>query len=73
MADILEIALVAEESGYAFHRYVKIHYSIPKRVKQLTGITNMTIGLPFKEVMDGLVEFLQAQSETIIIARMEDI
>ena len=62
LADIFEIALVAEESGHAFHSYVKINYSVPKRVQQLTGITNKTIGLPFKEVMDGPVEFLQAQN-----------
>ena len=71
MADILELALLSEESGYAFHSYVKIHYSVPKRVQQLTGITNKTIkslGLPFGEVMAGLTEYLhreQAQSETI--------
>ena len=71
LADILELALLSEESGYAFHSYVKIHYSAPKRVQQSTGITNMTIrfrGLPFGEVMAGLTEFIhreQAQSETI--------
>ena len=61
----LEIALVLEERGYAFHSYVKINYSVPKRVQQLTGITNKTIkslGLPFREVMDGLIAFLQVQS-----------
>ena len=73
LADILEIALVSEESGYAFHSYVSLHYSIPQWVQQLTGMTNSnirTLGLPFREVMNGLVEFLhreQAQSETIPI------
>ena len=43
LADILEIALVAGESANVFHSYVKIHYSTPKRVRQLTGITNRTI------------------------------
>ena len=63
--------MVAGDREYAFHSYVVIHYSIPKRVKQLTGITNKTIkslGLPFEEVMAGLTEFLhheQAPSETI--------
>ena len=71
LANILEFALVSEESGYAFHSYVSIHYSVPKRVQQLTGITNYTIkslALPFREEMVGLVEFLhreQAQSGTI--------
>ena len=42
-------------------------------MQQLTGITNSTIktlGLPFREVMDGLLEFLhreQARGETIPI------
>ena len=76
LADVLEIALVAGESGSILHSYVKIHYSVPQRVQQLKGITNGTIntlGLPFTEVMDGLVEFLhreQARGEMhpIIIA-----
>ena len=73
LADILELALSSEESGYAFHSDVKIHCSVPKRVQQLTGITNKPIkslGLPFGEVMAGLTEFLhgeQAQSETILV------
>ena len=72
LADILEIALLSGESGNVFHRYVQIHYSVPRRVRQLTGITNRTIkslGVPFRDVMNGLVEFLQheqAQSETPI-------
>ena len=50
LADILEMALLSEESGHAFHSYVKIHYAVPQRVQQLTTITNSTIktlGLPF--------------------------
>ena len=34
LVDILEIALVAEESGNVFHSYVKIHYSVPQCVQQ---------------------------------------
>ena len=74
LSDILEIALIVEESGNAFHSYVSLHYSVPKRVQQLTSITNKTIkslGLPFREVMGGLVDFLhheQVQRETTIIA-----
>ena len=73
LTDIIEMTLLAEESGYAFHSYVSIHYSVPRSVRQLTGITNrilQTVGLPFRDVMNGLVEFLhreQAQSETIPI------
>ena len=61
LSDILKVSLLAEESGNAFHSYVLLHYSVPKRVQQLAGITNKTIkslGLPFREVMDGLVDFL---------------
>ena len=43
LTDILEIAVVAEESGNIYHIYVKIHYSVPKHVQLLTGITNRTI------------------------------
>ena len=76
LADILEIALVAEESECVFHRCVKIHYSAPKMVQQLTGITNNTIishGLPCKEAMNGLVKFLhqkqtRSESAPVIIA-----
>ena len=64
LADILEIALLSEESGNVFHSYVKINYSVPQRVQQITAITNSTIKalrLPFREVMDGLVEFLHRE------------
>ena len=70
LADIIEIALVAEESGHVFHSFVKIHYSVPRRVQELTNITNnivRTIGLPFSVVMNGFIDFLcreQAQSIT---------
>ena len=43
LTDILEIAVVAEESGNIYHRYGKIHYSVPKQVQLLTGIRNRTI------------------------------
>ena len=50
LTDILEIVVVAKESGNRYHRYVTIHYSVPKQVQLLTGITNRTIetrGVPF--------------------------
>ena len=73
LADIIEIALVAEESGHVFHSYVKIHYPIPKQVKLLTNITDKTlktIGLSFTVVMQGLVEFINQESDSspLIIA-----
>ena len=54
-------ALLSGESGNVFQSYVQIHYSIPKRVQQLTGITNRPIkslDVPFRTVMDELEEFL---------------
>ena len=74
LVDILEIALLAEESGNVYHSYVKINYSVPKQVQLLTGITNRTIethGVPFRSVMDGLVEFIrceQTYTPSLIIA-----
>ena len=35
LVDILEIALVVEESGNIYHSSVKIHYSVPKQVQLL--------------------------------------
>ena len=61
LSDIFEIALLAEESGNDFHSYVSLHYSVPERVQQLTGITDKTIKsleLPLRKVMDGLADFL---------------
>ena len=73
LLDILEIALLAEENGNVYHSYVKINYSIQKQVQLLTGITNRTIethAVPFRNVMDGLVEFIRREATTpaIIIA-----
>ena len=52
---------------------VKIHYSVPKQVQLLSGITNRTIethGVPFRDVMDGLVAFIrrEATEPAIIMA-----
>ena len=73
LTDILEIAVVAEESGNIYHRYVKIPYSVPKQVQLLTGIKNRTIethGVSFRDVMDGLVAFIRRETTEpgIIIA-----
>ena len=64
LVDILEIALLAEESGNVCHYYVMMGYSVPKQVQLLTGITNRTIdthGLPFRNVMGGLVELIRCE------------
>ena len=65
LVDIPEIALLAEESGNVYQSYVKINYSVPRHVQLLTGITNRTIeahGVPFRDVMDGLVEFIRREA-----------
>ena len=65
LVDILEIALLAEESGNVYHSFVKINYSVPSLVQLLTGITNITIethGVPFRYVMDGLVQFIRREA-----------
>ena len=73
-ADIIEIALLSEESGYAFHSDVKVHYSMPKRVKELMNITDRTlvaIGCEFNDSMAALVEFIhneQSHTDPNIIA-----
>ena len=74
LVDILEIALLAEESGNVYQSYAKINYTVPKQAQLLTGITNRTIethGVPFRNAMDGLVEFIrcdQTRTPAIIIA-----
>ena len=65
LVDILEIALLAEEIGNVYHSYVKINYLVPKLVQLLTGIANIideTHGVPFRNVMDGLVEFIRREA-----------
>ena len=69
LVDILEIALLAEESGNVYQSYVKINYSVPKQMQLLTGITNRTIethGVPFRNAMDGLVEFIRCEQTHVI-------
>ena len=76
LADIIELALLAEHSGNIFHSYVRIHYLIPTRVKELTNISDdllATAGCSFKDTIASLSAFLcdeQKRSDTqpIIIA-----
>ena len=76
LTDIIEMALIAEESGNAFHSYIRIHYSIPKRLKELTNITDKTlaaIGCDCNDSMTAIMEFmhnvqLQSAAGAIIIA-----
>ena len=76
LGDIIEVALLAEESGNTFHSYVQIHYLIPTRVKELTNISDallVTAGCKFKDTMVAFLDFIrreQLESDTppIIIA-----
>ena len=71
LTDILEIAVVVEESGNIYDIYLKIRYSVPRQVQWLTGITNRTInthGVPLRDVMGGLRAFIQREAtEPVII------
>ena len=60
LVDILEIALMADESGNVYHSYVKINYSVPKQVQLLMGlqIELLKLRIPFRNVRDGHVEFI---------------
>ena len=76
LSDIIELALLAEHTGNTFHSYVRIHYLIPTRVKELTNISDdllATAGCSFKDTIASLSAFLhdeQKRSDTqpIIIA-----
>jgi len=76
MADIIEIAVIAEESGNVFHMYVRIHYSIPKHVQDLTRINDKilnNLGCLFTDVMISMIDFIQSEqtlsdTDPIIVA-----
>ena len=66
LCDIIEIALLAADSGNTFHSYVKIHYSIPARVKELTNITDgllTSAGCSFRDTMIALLEFIRRERQ----------
>ena len=64
LADIIEMAVIAEESGNVFHMYVRIHYSIPKRVQELTKINDRiltNLGCSFKDVVITMIDFIRSE------------
>ena len=66
LADIIELALLAEHSGNIFHSYVRIHYLIPTRVKELTNISDdllATAGCSFKDTIASLSAFLHDEQK----------
>ena len=61
LGDIIELALLAEESGNTFQCYIQIHYLIPTRVKELTNISDdllASAGCRFKDGMVALLDFM---------------
>ena len=66
LADIIELALLGEHSGNIFHSYVRIHYLIPTRVKELTNINDdllATAGCSFKDTIASLSAFLHDEKK----------
>ena len=64
LGDIIEIALLAEESGHMFQSYVQIHYLIPTRVKELTNISDdllASAGCRFRDAMVAFLDFIQRE------------
>ena len=61
LSDIIELALIAEETGKVFHRFVKIHYQIPNRVRELTDETLANLGCSFTDMMTEMIGFIQCE------------
>ena len=64
LADIIEIALLSEISGFTFHTYVKIDKCLPPVVRKLTGITDKMLldnGLLFPIAFRKMVEFIREE------------
>lgn len=66
LGDIFEIACLSKDSGYIFHSYIKIPSSIPRYIKRLCSVTDMTIqdSPSFCEIMDDLLEFIANQDDS---------
>lgn len=66
LADIIELALLSESSRNIYHGYIRIHYPLPSRVRDLTKITDdilATNGYSFKETFIGLNAFINRETE----------
>ena len=60
MSDIIEMAAIGEDSGWTFHKYIKVTYKLPLNVMKLTGITDEKLsecGVSFKESFTELIKF----------------
>ena len=65
--DIFEIALLSERTGYIFHAYIKIAYKLPLFISRLCHITDKKLemmNLPFSEVIDDLIAFIEQEEES---------
>ena len=77
LADTIEMAVIAEESGNVFHMYVRIHYSIPKRVQELTKINDRiltNLGCSFTDVVIAMIDFIHSEqldsnTDPVIVAQ----
>lgn len=61
---ILVFSVNKMSRGNTFHSYFKIHYSVPRRVKELTMITDdllTTVGCTFKDVFASLISFIKSE------------
>lgn len=65
MVIIIDFALLSERTGNVFHSYIRIHYLIPSRVKDLTKITDdklASIGFSFKDVFGSMNNFIESET-----------
>ena len=65
LGDIFDIAVLSENSGYAFHSYINIRYKIPKYLKTICNTTDTMIknSQPFCKVMKELIQFINHEEE----------
>ena len=76
MADIIEIALLADDTNHVFHQYIQIHYALPHRIEEMLDITNDILasrGCTFTNAMTGFLDFIRAEqmhstTQAILIA-----
>ena len=64
MSDIIEMGAIGEESGWTFHKNIKVNYKLPLNVTKLTGITDekpSECGVSFKESFTELIEFVRQE------------
>ena len=58
LANIVEMALLAKDTGHTFHRYVQLYYSIPGYVQQLTNINDAKLACLSCSFIDAMTAFI---------------